>query len=290
MQIFKKISLVGLLLSSFLSVSFADKPVEIRLDGSSAILPLTQRAITEVKQSTDKNLASANITANGSSSMTGINSLRKNAVQIAAADWDATQDIGEVKAVKQITAYKVAKVPYVTITNLGIKVDNLTSAQLQDIFSGKIQNWNQVVVNKEGTKEIKGPNLEITVVNRALGSGTRINYQVSALNNKPFAKDSSNYKEVRSSGEMMTTIKTTPGAIGYVDLAYVKPEVNAVKFNGVAPTTDNVKNDSYKLVGYSYYFTNKKSEQIPAVMAFIKYVQSDDFQKKLSDIGFLPIK
>lgn len=40
---------------------------------------------------------------------------------------------------------------------------------------------------------------------------------------------------------MQTSVKTNPGAIGYMSLGDLdEKQVKAVKFNGVSPTTENV--------------------------------------------------
>ena len=90
---------------------------------------------------------------------------------------------------------------------------------------------------------------EIIVVNRAFGSGTRVNFQMKALEGTDFMSKGSNYKEVKSSGDMKTAIETTPNAIGYIDLVYVTSKMKALKINGVAPTEANVINGTYKVWG-----------------------------------------
>ena len=156
-------------------------------------------------------------------------------------------------------------------------VKNLTTAQLQNIFSGKYTNW----------KQVGGKNADIVVVNRKFGSGTRVNYQVKALKGKAFMTKG-NYKEVGKSGEMASTVGTTPNAIGYIDLAYVKGNIKSVAYNGVAATTTNVMNKKYPVWEYGYLVT--KGKPTGATANFIKYIQSSKFQNgSLKKLKFIPV-
>ncbi|WP_213620315.1 hypothetical protein [Paenibacillus sp. J22TS3] len=71
-------------------------------------------------------------------------------------------------------------------------------------------------------------------------------------------------------------------------MALVKSDVNAIEFNGVAPTVDNVINKTYPVWGYDYYMT--KGTPTGDVKAFIDYVQSAAFQQgSLKKLNFIPI-
>ena len=267
------LAIAGSLLFNF---TFADAMSDkIVVAGSSALLPLTLTAKKNLKEKNPQ----LEIDASGQGSATGLEALQNGSANIAAVDWDASKNFGDIKATSGLIPFKVALTPFATVVNPGVKVKSLTGTQLQGIFSGKIKNW----------KEVGGDDLAIVVINRTYGSGTRFNYQAKALNNGQFMKDSDNYKEVKSSGEMLTNVATTPGAIGYLDLAYVKDgKVKALEYNGVAATEANIKNGKYPVWGYGYYMT--KGEPSKTVKDFITYVQSAKFQKDtLPAVGFMPI-
>jgi phosphate transport system substrate-binding protein len=246
----------------------------IVINGSSALLPLTLQAKNEFQKLNPK----VKISASAAGSITGPQSVRKGIADIGAVDWDATQDVPGFKKFDGQVAHKVAVIPFAAVMNKNVKVDSLTTKQLQDIFSGKITNW----------KDVGGSDADIIVVNRAFGSGTRVNFQMKALNGTDFISKGSNYKEVKSSGDMKTAIETTPNAIGYIDLVYVTDKMTAVKINGVAATEANVINGTYKVWGYGYYMT--KGEPTGAIKAFIEYVQSAKFQNgSLKKLKFIPL-
>jgi len=247
---------------------------KIVINGSSALLPLTLQAANEFKKKNPK----VKISASAAGSVTGPQSVRKGIADIGACDWDASIDVPGFKAFEGQVANKVAVIPFAAVTNKNVKVSNLTTKQLQDIFSGKVKNW----------KEVGGENADIVVVNRAFGSGTRVNFQMKALNGVDFMSKGDNYKEVKSSGDMKTAIETTPNAIGYIDLVYVTDKMQAVSIDGNAPTESNIINGKYKVWAYGYYMT--KGKPTGATKAFIEYVQSKEFQNgSLKKLKFIPI-
>jgi phosphate transport system substrate-binding protein len=283
-NLFKKISamavasilMVGSYSGAFSSVANAATPIKgkIVVAGSTALLPLTLQAAKEFKKLNPE----VSIAAAGAGSITGPQSVVKGSAQIGACDWDATTTVPDFKAFSGLVANKVAIIPFATIVNDNVKVDSLTTEQLQGIFTGKYTNW----------KQVGGQDADIIVVNRAFGSGTRVNYQMKALGGKKITKLSSNYKEVSSSGTMFSAVSTTPNSIGYIDLVYVKSGVKALKYNGVAATTANVINKTYPVWAYGYYLT--KGQPTGATKAFIDYVQSAKFQQgSVKSMKFIPI-
>ncbi|AZN42438.1 phosphate ABC transporter substrate-binding protein [Paenibacillus albus] len=261
---------------SITSVASASSKLSGRIvvNGSSALLPLTLQAKNEFQKLNPK----VKISASAAGSVTGPQSVRKGIADIGACDWDASLDVPGFKAFTGLVANKVAVTPFAAITNSNVGVSSLTTAQLQGIFSGKISNW----------KDVGGKDADIIVINRAFGSGTRVNFQVKALNGTDYMTKGDNYKEVKSSGDMKTAIETTPNAIGYIDLVYVTSKMTALKINNVAPTAANVINGSYKVWGYGYYMT--KGQPTGAVKAFIEYIQSAKFQNgSLKKLKFIPL-
>ncbi|MCC3373924.1 phosphate ABC transporter substrate-binding protein [Cohnella sp. REN36] len=246
----------------------------IVINGSSALLPLTLQAKNEFQKLNPK----VKISASAAGSITGPQSVRKGIADIGAVDWDASIDVPGFKKFDGQVANPVAVTVFSAIVHKDVKVDSLTTKQLQDIFSGKITNW----------KDVGGDDANIVVVNRKFGSGTRVNFQMKALDGKEFMSKGDNYKETGSSGEMKTAVESTPNAIGYIDLPYVTSKMKALKINNVAPTEANVLNGTYKVWGIGYFMT--KGQPTGATKAFIEYIQSEKFQQgSLKKLKFIPL-
>jgi phosphate transport system substrate-binding protein len=247
---------------------------KIVVAGSSALLPLTQQAAKEFKKANRK----VSISVSGSSSIAGPQSVLKGSATIGASDWDATKPVPGFKAFEGLVAHKIAVIPFATIVHKDNKVKNLTTKQLQDIYTGKIKNW----------KDVGGDDQEIVVVTRSVGSGTRVNYIEKALDGVDINDKSSNVVKAGKSGEMVTKVQENKYAIGYVDLPYVKGNIKAVDFNGVAATVENIKNGKYGIWGYGYLLT--KGQPKAADKAFIEFIQSAKFQKNTAaKLKFIPL-
>ena len=270
--------LMFILVGIFFTNCFADVlNGKIIVEGSSALLPLTLAAKYNLKQAYPQ----LNIMTSGQGSSTGIQAVKTANADIAAVDWDASTEIENLNANPKLIAYPIAITPYATVVNLDVKIKSLNQSQLQGIFSGKYTNW----------KDVGGNDLPIVVINReqSYGSGTRLNYQIKALGNIEFMRNGENYKEVKSSVEMRTNVASIPGAIGYLDLAYIKNSyVKPIEFNNVAATEENIINGKYPIWSYGYYVTN--GEPNNTMKQFIGYVQSSEFQHKtLPKMGYIPI-
>lgn len=247
---------------------------KIVINGSSALLPLTLQAKSEFQKLNPK----VKISASAVSSIAGPQSVRKGIADIGAVDWDASTDVPGFKKFDGQVANPVAVTVFAAVVNKNVGVDNLTTKQLQDIFSGKVTNW----------KDVGGSDANIVVVNRKFGSGTRVNFQLKALAGQDFMSKGDNYKETGSSGDMKTAIETTPNAIGYIDLPYVTDKMKALSINGAAPTEKNVLNGTYKVWGIGYFMT--KGQPTGATKAFIEYIQSAKFQNgSLKKLKFIPL-
>jgi phosphate transport system substrate-binding protein len=107
---------------------------------------------------------------------------------------------------------------------------HLTGAVIADIFTGKITKWNapQIVSLNKG---VSLPNKDILVVHRAEASGTTYIFSDYLSNVSPTWKSGpSTGKELKwpvglggkGNDGVTGQVKQTPGAIGYVELAYAR--------------------------------------------------------------------
>lgn len=276
----KKISIIALAVAMFMSIFAGAAQASTRvsgkvtINGSSALLPLMLQA----KKEFNKKFPRVNVSVAGSASIVGPQSVKRGVANIGTCDWDASTDVPGFKKFSGQVAHKVAAIPFATVVHNSNPVNNLTRQQLIDIYQGKITNW----------KEVGGKDETIIVVNRAFGSGTRVNYQQKALGGAAFMNKGANYKEVRSTGDMVTNVNNTPNAIGYMDLVYVKGNIKAISYNGVAPTIANVINKRYPVWGFGYMMTN--GQPTGATREFIRFVQSATFQNgAVKKMKFIPI-
>ena len=85
---------------------------------------------------------------------------------------------------------------------------------------------------------------------------------------------------------MIQTIADNEGAIGYVALSYLgkSDKVAPIAIGGVAPTLENTYNGTYPVWGYEHMYT--KGEAKDAAKAYLDFVVSDEFGKKIEEMGY----
>ena len=160
------------------------------------------------------------------------------------------------------------------IVNPANKVENLTIAQIADIYTGKITNWS----------EVGGDDSEIVLIGREAGSGTRSGFEEIVE-----VKDLCKYRqELSSTGDVITTVAQNPGAIGYASLASVKDTVKAVNVEGVTPSEATVKDGTYA-IQRPFVLATKTGVQLgDAAQAFFDYVTSPDANAVITAAGVVP--
>lgn len=241
--------------------------------GSTALQPLCEAA---AEQFMEKN-SGVQITVQGGGSGQGITQITQGAVQIGNSDVFAETKVKDAADLKKITDNKVCIVGMGPIVNKDVTVDDLTIEQLKQIFTGEVTNWSQV----------GGANAEITVINRASGSGTRATFEAAVLGDTK-VPDSFKPQEQDSSGTAAKMVASTPGAISYVAFSYYDDTFKALKVGGVAPEAKNVEDNSWTIWAYEHMYTAADPDE--ATKAFIEYMMSDDVQGELVEAqGYIPV-
>lgn len=135
---------------------------------------------------------------------------------------------------------------------------------------------------------------EITVLSREDGSGTRgafielfgIEQKNDAGEKEDMTTDDAQI--TNSTSVMMTTVQGNPKAIGYISLGSLDESVvKAVEIDGAAPTVENVKAGTYKVVRPFNIAT--KGEASEVAQDFINFIMSADGQKIVSENGYITI-
>ena len=160
------------------------------------------------------------------------------------------------------------------IVNPANKVENLTIAQIADIYTGKITNWS----------EVGGDDAEIVLIGREAGSGTRSGFEEIVE-----VKDACQYRqELSSTGDVITTVAQNPGAIGYASLASVKDTVKALQVEGVTPSEATVKDGTYAIQRPFVLATKDGAKLNDAAQAFFDYVTSPEANDVITAAGVVP--
>ena len=80
----------------------------------------------------------------------------------------------------------------------------------------------------------------------------------------------------------------TPGAIGYVGIGYITPEVKALEIDNVMPSDESVLDKSYKLARPLFMYTNGDPSGL--AKEFLDFILSDKGQDIVKEVGFVKLK
>jgi phosphate transport system substrate-binding protein len=295
----------------------------LNASGSTFQLPFQQAAIQAFKS------IQPGMTVNygGGGSGKGRSDLASGVVQFAGSDSPIPSDeIAGFKG-KTVLYFPVFLGPITMSYNLsGISNLKLTPTVIANIFQGKIKNWNDPAI-KAINPGAKLPGTPITLAVRSDSSGTTANFSLFLMTAEPkvWKLGSSSTINWPSSahagngnGGVAQVVKSTPGAIGYVDYAdakasgltyasvqnssgqYVAPSPASASAAGTtvalkpdltfaaawqsSPTAYPITYQSWDLV----YQKQSSANTAKLLKAYIGYLIGDG-QKLLTSLGYAPL-
>jgi len=146
-------------------------------------------------------------------------------------------------------------------------VKNLTTAQIKNIYSGKITNWRQ----------LGGKNIPLKLYVR-MGTISGVGYAIRQYIFKDGGVQFKTRYQVRSSGPLEKAVEKDPAAMGITGISSArKRKVKIISFDGKQPSYANVKNGQYQLYRPLYLVTSPKPSS--AVKKFISYAMSEEGRK-----------
>ena len=240
--------------------------------GSSALKPLADDAADSFLN----DYPDVSITIDAGGSGEGLKQVSEGTVDIGNSDVAAEDKLDETAA-KELVDHQVCVVTMAPIVNKDVAeagVKSLTKEQLISIFTGKTTNW----------KDVGGPDEDIVLITRPESSGTRATFQKYALDGNEEASNTS--METDDSGVLLTNVKSTNGAIGYVALSYLTGDagVETVAIDDVEPTLENTYSGKYPVWTFEHMYT--KGEPNEVTKAFLDYITGDEYGDQMEKLGY----
>ena len=248
--------------------AFAGKSGKIDIAGGTAHVPVMKEAAKRIML---KNPA-IRITVAGGGSGVGVQKVGEGLVDIGNTG-RALSDAEVAKYGLKSFAFAIDGVA--AVVNPKNPVANLTQAQVQDIFAGKITNW----------KTLGGHDAAIHLYTRDEASGTREVFWGIMLKKGKIAESAN---VVASNGAMKSALAGDADGIGYVSIGHIDATIKAPTLDGVTPDQDNAKSGKYPVTRKLYM--NTKGEPKGLVADFIAYIQGPEGAQITSASSYIPTR
>ena len=159
---------------------------------------------------------------------------------------------------------------------------NLSTSQIQGIYTGLYQNWRQVCDHGSC-----GPDLAIVSISRTVNSGTRYTFEKYVLRGVATVPGIG-LNRTSASGNAVQEVGGTSGSIGYAPLALASQahDVTILSIDGRDPRDFSLtRRDEYKFWNIEHMYTRGPGS--PLAQSFLNYLYSYVTGKPLSRLGLL---
>ncbi|MGN7479435.1 phosphate ABC transporter substrate-binding protein [Solibacillus silvestris] len=238
----------------------------VTISGSTSVGPLAEKLAMKYEET-----AEVKIEINQIGSSAGITNAMNGVSQIGMSSRDLKQE--EIDS--GIEELAIAYDGIVVVAHPSNPVKDLTMEQVKQIFTGEITNW----------KEVGGKDMEIVVVSREDGSGSRDAFQeIVGYESGQLIR---NAIVASGNGNIKTTVATNKHAVGFISFEYIDETVSAMDINGVKAEAGNVLDGNYEL-SRPFVFVYK-DDAPEAAMRFMEFILSGEGQEIVEAAGAIPL-
>ena len=254
-------------------VAAAGDANQIVVDGSTTVGPIAKAFAEHYMEKHPE----VNITVSESGSGNGAKSLVNAACDVATmsrpmknSEKKAAQDAGVLPIERAVAMDGIA-----VAVHKSNPIADLTVAQLRDIYAGKIRRWN----------ELGGPDQPIVAISRETNSGTYECFETLVMARQKMGEK---VEYVGSNGAIRQRVMSTPGAIGYVGLAFTEG-VKTVTVEGVEATPETVIGKEYPIARPLYMYTNGRPKAGSPLADYTGLADTAEGKQMIADTGFVPL-
>ncbi len=239
------------------------------LTGSSTVAPL----VSEIGKRFEEDRANVRVDVQTGGSSRGITDARDGIADLGMASRSLTSEESDLQT------FTIAFDGIGIVLHQDNLISSLTKSQILEIYTGDIDNW----------QEVGGNNAEITVINKAEGRGTlEVFLDYLQIENSAIRADSI----VGDNQQGIKTVAGNPNAIGYVSIGAAQESIDAgvpvrlAAIDGIEATLENVQAERYPL----YRPLNLVSKDTPEGLTktFIEFARSPEVRDIIEEQNFVP--
>jgi phosphate transport system substrate-binding protein len=264
----KKIFCVVLTLALIAGFAFAGGEKEsqpavytIAVGGSTSVNPLMEMLVEDYQKAHGS--VKFNISATGSGD--GIKGVPAGTCEIGMS----SRELTPAEKGTDIQELVIAIDGIAVIVNSANPVSSLSQAQIKDIYTGTVTNWEQLGAAANGKTG------GIAVVAREPGSGTRGAFEEILKFQDQLVKGAI---EFDGTGAIKAEVSRNADAIGYISLGSLDNTIKALSVDGVAASTANVVNNSYKIARPFILLYKKSVSPKAETKAFLDWIMGTEGQ------------
>ena len=271
--------LTTIITAAVLTVASIARAEDVTVKGSDTMVILGQKwAETYMKKH-----AGTTVQVTGGGSGTGIAALLNATTDIcnSSRPMKASEQADFVKKFKtRPHEYKMCLDALSVYVHKSNPLTQLSFAQLEGIFTGKITNW----------KAVGGPDAPISLYGRENSSGTYEFFKEHVLNKKDFAAAT---KTMPGTAAVIQGVAKEETSIGYGGIAYGEG-VKALKISkidggpAIEPKEETVLNGTYPISRYLFNYVSPAKDN-GVVAEYITWCLSDAGQAVVKDVGYFPL-
>lgn len=258
-------AMVTALSASMLTACGSKEKASVSTDGSTSMEKVIG-ALGEAFESDTGIIFTYNPTGSGS----GIQAVSEERCDIGLSSRELKEEEKNVGLTETILAYDGIAV----IVNSENLVSDLSLEEISKIYTGEIDNW----------EEVGGKDAEIVLIGREAGSGTRDGFEsITGTENICAYR-----QELTSTGDVITMVSQNPDAIGYASVASLKDNVKALSVDGIAATEETIKDGSYVVQRPFVLVTKTDTALSKSAQEFFDYITSEDAAAIITEAGVVP--
>jgi len=209
------------------------------------------------------------IDVQGGGSSAGIFAAQQGAADLGASSREL------VAAEKSLHEIAIAWDGIAVVVHPSNPLNNLSLEQLRQLFQGRINNWRELGLAPH----------TIDLITREEGSGTREAFEHLVMGKTEFTPSA---LVQDSNGAVREIVAGDPYSLGYISAGLVDDRVKAVAIDGVLPTRENIKKQTYRLV--RRFLLVSRMPPAGDCQAFVDFILSPPGQHLLESEGLVGVK
>ena len=166
-------------------------------------------------------------------------------------------------------------------------IDNLTTKELQDIYSGKITNW----------EDLGGENKKIEAYQRVLNSGSQTLFLNLLMKDVVPVDAPTKYRIQGMDGlvEEIASYNDDANALGYSVFYYAKkmyavPGLKLASVDGIEPNDETIGKGDYPFLNEYYLVIREDEPEDSETMKLYNYILSEAGRKDIIEAGYIPVQ